>query len=543
MEDKNLVKTLDTLMAELKRRQDEECLIDYKPCSFHWEFLTDWVKAGKKKSLFIGSNQSGKTTVACVLVRAIALGYHSWIKTYAKYVKRKWEFLKFPKSGYWFKDQFDTAHEAYEYIMSFEDIPGRTPTRVAVCVKDFKVGVGKVFEPKLKELVPLPHKKGKYIENIERMQGKIAEKIVWANGSETHFFSGEQDTFRFEGGTWDAVFWDEPPKQEHYVAMDRGTLVKDSPMFFTLTPLSEPWLFDTLLQDVKKPGSEVHLSTCDLFSEEVHWMTEKKKNDFKREIKRQDPHQVEARVHGKFTHLLGRIYPTYDENVHLIPHSEVEQFMSQNDTVAGYCVDPHDRRPFAIAFFVIDSNNDIYYYKNYPTDPMPDIKSCDLTVKKYAEMLKDEEARILKEFGIRTIYRFGDPNKFNTPRKLQDKAGQTLLDDFAELKIYFDVEINNSIADGHSVVRDLLYYDTEKPIDFTNKPKMYVSDDCWNVNTGFGRYTWNEKKSKELASEIPHEKWKDHMDCVRYVTIKHPIYIDQATSMIYTPSVKGRIYD
>ncbi len=543
MDNQNLQKEIDVVETALRLRRDEKCLIDYKPCSFHWDFLTDWTKGIVKKSLFVASNQSGKTTSACILLRAIMMGYHSWIKTYAKYVQDNWDTISFPESGWWFKDQFkDDPDECFEHIMSFEDINIKTPARVAVCVKDFKIGVGKVFEPKLKELVPLPHKGGKYIHNIERMQGKVAEKIVWANGSETHFFSGEQDTFRFEGGTWDAVFWDEPPKQEHYVAMDRGTLVKDSPMFFTLTPLSEPWLFDTLLQDVKAPNSEVHLSTCDLFSPEVHWMTEKKKNDFKKEVERQDPHQVEARVHGKFTHLLGRIYPTYDEDVHLMPSNEIEQLMSQNNTVGGWVIDPHDRRPFAIVFFVVDSNNDIYFYKNYPIDPMPDIKSCDLTVKNYADMLKEEEKRILKEYGIKTIYRFGDPNKFKTTRKLMDQAGQTLLDDFAELEIYVDAEINDSLQDGHGAVREYLWYDVEKPVDYKNKPKMYVSKACWNVNTAMLRYVWDDKKSKALASEIPHEKWKDHCDSVRYCIIKGPIYLDQSSSVVYTPDVKGRIH-
>lgn len=529
---------LKQLEDEKLRRANERILTEYYPRSFHWQFLTAWITQGSKKNLFVGSNQSGKTTVGCILARGICIGYHSWIKNYAKYVKKEWKSLKFPKSGWWFKDEFKTAKEAHDHIMTFESTGIRIPAQIAICVKDFKVGVGKVFEPKLTELIPGPYKDGPYVKNIERMQGKVAEKIIFQNGSTIHFFSGEQDTFRFEGGTWDAIFWDEPPKQSHYVAMDRGTLVKDAPMFFHLTPLSEPWMFDTLLEDAKKGDERVHYSTCDLFSEEVDWMTDEKKEQFKREVEREDPHQVEARVHGKFTHLLGRIFPTYDEGVHLLDSNEIEQLMTQ-DVTYGVTVDPHDRRPCAIAFWFVNPTGDLYFFKNYPIDPMPEIKQCDLTIENYAEMLKDVEKNLP---GGKITHWFIDPNKAKTPRKTDRHAGQTLLDDFALYQLYFDAEINDKIDEGHREVRNYLYYDTEKEVDFKNRPKMYVSKDCWNINTAMMRYTWDDKKSKEVAAEKVHEKWKDFADCVRYTCIKKPIWLARSETMVYNPPIKGRIY-
>ena len=499
-------------------------------------------------------HNSGKTTAGCILIRDVALGYHPWIDNFAKVVKKNWKTLKFPQPGWWFKERnrlekagfedidhlpyFKTAKEAYAHIKSFEDIPIRVPSMVAVCAKDFKVGVGKVFEPKLKELVPGPYKDGKYIKTIDKLQGKVAEKFIWQNGSETHFFSGEQDTFRFEGSTWDLIAWDEPPKQDHYVAMKRGTLVNDAPMFFQLTPLSEPWLHDSLIKDHNKAGSNVHITSCDLYSPEVDWMTQEAKEDFEREIFKKDPHEVEARIHGKFTHLLGRIFPTYSEEVHLLPHADVMAQTSLPVTY-GVTVDPHDRRPFAIVWWFINTSGDLYFFKNYPIQLMPEVKSCDLTVEKYADMLKEVEQNLCDG---NVTYRLGDPNKFKTPRKTSQHAGQTLLDDFAEFQVYFDAEINDSLHDGHSAVREVLYHDPDQPISAVNKPKIYVSDECWNINTSFMNYTWNDKKSKELASEVPHEKWKDFADCVRYTVIKNPVFIDRGSQIVYTPEVRGRLH-
>jgi len=552
MDRQKKLKMLDQLRAELDRREEARVLNEYYPRSFHWSFLTAWRDGKVKNTLFIGSNQSGKTTAGCILIRDVALGYHPWMKNFAEKVRDNWDKLKFPQPGWWFKTSnrmkktgfedikdmphFKKAQAAYDHIMSFEDIPIKVPNQIAVCAKDFKVGVGKVFEPKLRELVPGSAKDGKYIKNIEKLQGKTAEKIIWQNGSQTHFFSGEQDTFRFEGGTWDLIAWDEPPKQEHFVAMKRGTLVKNAPMFFQLTPLSEPWLFDTLIQDANKGDSHIHVSSCDLYSPEVDWMTEDAKKEFEKEIFREDPHEVEARVHGKFTHLLGRIFPTYSENIHLLKHEDV-MAQAQSAVTYGVTVDPHDRRPFAIGFWFVNTSGDLYFYRNYPIELMPDVKSCDLTVEEYANMIKEEEQKV-----GRIVYKLGDPNKFKTPRKTLNHSGQTLLNDFAEKQVYFDAEINDSLHDGHSAVRAALYYDPDKPIDYTNKPKVFVSDACWNVHTALMNYTWNDKKSKELASEVPHEKWKDFVDVVRYTVIKNPVYIDYNVDMVYTPPIQGRIF-
>ena len=539
-------KRLDDLQQELKRRNNIKILTEYYPRSFHWEFVTNWrkQKKGSVSNLFVGSNQSGKTTIGAILVRDIALGYHPWIKNFANHVKDNWAKLKTPTPGWWFKDidhtdYFETGQEAYDYIMSFEllDIP--TPSQYAMSAKDFKKGIGTVFWPKLQELVPGPYKDGPYIKNIIYMQGRVPEIIEWQTGSKTVFFSGEQDSFRYEGGTWDAIGWDEPPKQTQYVAMKRGALVKSAPMFFHLTPLSEPWIFDTLMADAKEEGNSVSISTCNLMDAEVDWMTQESKDEFKREVHREDPHQVEARVYGRFAHLLGRIYPTYDENVHLISCNEMEQRMTQNVTY-GVTVDPHDRRPFAVAFWFVDANNDIHFYKNYPLEPMPEVKSCDLTVKNYAEMIKTEQESLTNG---KITYFFGDPNKFPTVRKTQQYAAQTLTDDFALEGLYFDVEINDSIAEGHRTVRsDYLYYDIKEPITATNKPKIYVSTACMNIHQAMMKYTWDEKKSKVLASEVPHEKYKDFSDCVRYSCIKHPIFLDVDTNMSYNPPLTGRLF-
>jgi len=534
----DLARQIDHYKEKIRASKEKLILTSYRPRSFHWEYIIAMME-GIRMNAFVASNQSGKTFATCVIIRAYAMGYHCWMKSFAQEVKRNWDKIEKPCPGWWFKERFD-AETAYKHIMGFEDLGIQTPSMFGVAARDFKVGIGKTIWPKLSSMVPGPYKNGPHIKSIDKMQGKIPEVLYWNNGSETHFFSAEQDDYRFESSTWDGFVFDEPPKQAHFVGIVRGTRVKKAAIHFSLTPLSEPWLFDTVLQDAKKPDSEVRLSTCDLFSEEVDWMALEDKEALKKETERKDPHEVQARIHGKFTHLLGRIYPTYNEEVHLVSEEKIAQLRLGNVTY-GVCVDPHDRRPSAVAHFFITPDNDVYFYKEYPNDPeilMPDHKSCDLTVKNYADMILEEE----RACRSRLIYRFIDPNKGKTPRKTNDHAGQTLIDDFGEHGLYFDAEINDKLHEGHREVRNYLHYDPDKPVDFKNSPKVFVSEKCWNINTAMNRYTWDEKKSKELASEVPHEKWKDFADTVRYTLIKKPVWLAPESDIIWSPTHTGRIH-
>jgi phage terminase large subunit-like protein len=539
MNKEDTIREIDRIQKLIKKAKEEEILAGYRPRSFHWDYIMA-MQEGVRVNAFVASNQSGKTYATCALIKAYAEGFHRWVKPFAKEVEKGWDDIKYPDPGWWFKERY-TKETTYKKIMEYEDTGVATPSMFGVAARDFKVGIGKTIWPKLSSMVPGPYKNGPYVRSMDKMQGKIPEVIHWNNGSETHFFSAEQDDYRFESSTWDGFVFDEPPKQSHYVGIVRGTRVKKGAIHFSLTPLSEPWLFDTLLQDAKKPDSGVRLSTCNLFSEEVDWMANEDKEALRKETERKDPHEVEARIYGKFTHLLGRIYPTYNEDVHLISKEKIDQMRLGNVTY-GVTIDPHDRRPSAVIFWFVTPNNDIYIYKEYPNDPellMPDIKSCDLTIEQYSKMIKEEEATLRTPF----TYRLIDPNKGKTPRKTVEHAGQTLIDDFAMYGLYFDGEINDKIHEGHREVRNYLHYDPDKPVDFKNSPKLYISEDCWNAHTSMLRYTWDEKKSKELASEVPHEKWKDFADTIRYTCIKKPVWLDPTSAIIHSPELRGSIHN
>jgi len=505
------------LEEELKKREEDKALTGYRPRSFHYSFIT----SPDRIKLFVGSNQSGKTLSVCQEIIACAIGYRPWIRPFADAV------AEHPENYPWAPSP--------EEILKHRRIGRRVPTMSIVVGLDFQSSVANNIFPKIKEIIG-----DKYFTKVEYSQGKIPSKIYWKNESTTLFLSCEQDTFRFEGLTADLAVFDEPPPQDKWVALHRGLLVKKGTALFSMTPLAEPWIFDTLLADAQKAGESVHLSTCDLFSDEVDWMDVEDKESFRREVERKNPHEVEARIHGRFSHLMGRIFPTYDAKVHVIAEDKKP---INNKYTLGMTVDPHDRKPFAISWWMVDSTGALTFIREWPLTPFHEMRSCDKTVDDYCKLFKEVEDEIFRTgmgsgageaAGLKVTYRFMDPN---SGPKRNVLTGQTLVDEFAKNGFYFDTNINDSLQDGHEAVRDYLSYDEDKPVGFTNTPKLFIYDNCWNMNHCFERYVWDDKRSSDVIREKPQEKFKDFIDTCRYTCIKRPIMIESGADKVWSPDV------
>jgi len=499
---KRTIKQIEALRKELDRRKEVEALTGYEPRSFHYKFIT----GDQRVKLFIGSNQSGKTTSVCQEIVAHALGWRPWVKPFFEKVQANPE--KYP----WVDEP--------EKILLHERTSYNPPVTIIVAGLDFGSAIAQVIAPKLLSIVPK-----RYIKKIDKMQGKIPQKIYFENGSTVTFFSGEQDTFRFEGITAHLAVFDEPPSQDKWVAVKRGLIVNGGTALFSLTPLSEPWIFDTLLEDAKAEGAEVLAVGCNLFDPEVDWMTEKDKEDFKREIERKDPREVNARIYGQFTHLLGRVFPMYTEDIHFID-SSLRPLNKEN--TYGVTIDPADRKPWMIVWWMVDKQGEITFIDEWPNTPFTEMKSCEHNIDKYVELIKERE----RELGIRVQYRLIDPN-FGPKHNVI--TGTRLVDELALRGLYFNHRITDRIDYGHQIVREYLDYDEEN----TLPPKMLVSNKCWNVNNSMLKYTWQEKKRDDgTVSEKPAEKFKDPVDCIRYTCVFQPRHVAGGDIEVKSPDVK-----
>lgn len=102
--------------------------------------------------------------------------------------------------------------------------------------------------------------------------------------------------------------------------------------------------------------------------------------------------------------------------------------------------------------------------------------------------------------------RYMDSRYLSTP-KLENDRVVTLLDEFADIGLPFEPTPGDDINEGVQMINDGLYYDPERPIDVTNRPRLYVCEDCWNI--AFALANWTGADGTKGAC-------KDPVDIVRY---------------------------
>lgn len=376
------------------------------------------------------------------------------------------------------------------------------PTLGRIVVQDFKIFT-EVVERKFLELIPK-----ELIADVKHGVGGNTQKyyIRHTSGSisEITIMTYEQDDEAFEGWTGDWAWFDEPPPREKFVATQRGLIARKGRCWLTLTPISQPWLYDDF---VIKDDPTVLYMTVDiadnphLTSEEVKIFESRLTDDEK-----------EARLHGKFKHLSGRIYKIFDPAIHVISEKNVK---IDSRWPTYFVLDPADRRPHHALWAKIDPFGTIYIVDEIV------FKGTILEVSK--EILRREIMNNIKPL---EVIRILDPNKGETPSAV---SGLKLKDEFANHAIYFLTNVNDDLTLGHLAVSERLSWDKSKPLSTTNHPKLFlIKEHTTNTVHQILTYVWDEWLGKTRDSKSQKEKPKDINkdlpDCIRYLVVFNPSF-------------------
>ena len=329
---------------------------------------------------------------------------------------------------------------------------------------------------------------------VKNPQG-IVIKYELSNGSSFDIMTHEQDTTQFEGWSGDMVWFDEPPPRDKYVACLRGLVDTKGRGILTLTPLSQPWIYDEIYVDHDK---DVFCVTVDM--RDNPYLSEEAIKEFESSLTEDEK---EARVHGKFLHLSGLVYKEFEPTVHVIEPRNIEG-------AVYFSMDPHDRTPTKMIWAKVDDFGDVYIVRE---------ASMAMTVEDISKEIK----RIEKKENLVPVRRFIDPNY--GMKKLNIVTGRTIKEEF-ELNGIKLTLANDDLTAGHLKVKQYLNYDYKKPISLINRPKLYVLNTCKEVIYGFTHYLWEEWKHMDEQERDKKEKPKDlhkHFpDCVRYLLMANP---------------------
>lgn len=247
----------------------------------------------------------------------------------------------------------------------------------------------------------------------------------------------------------------------------------------------------------------------------------------------------EARRRGTPMKLSGRIYPNWGEEneLHEIPAWHQEQWDAGNVRVF-HVNDPHDQKPYAVAWFAVYPNDDVICFQEWPPFDFAACKNSPVTeLEEYRAILLGLDDAVGREVDGHLMDKlFGNTPGKGTSRTLRKMfarpcrqclrhVGRLEYEDLDERsQAYLDAERNcphrivytegvtfpGSVSEGHTLVRDLL------GLPGKTRPKiMALAPFTPNFCRGMRRYAW-----KENSSEEPELRDKDFPDLIRNLVLK-----------------------
>lgn len=407
--------------------------------------------------LATAGNQSGKTTVGAWDHACLALGCHPFRK------------VPVPNTGF------------------------------IVTAKPHSEGIEKEILPKLLEVCG-----SRDIVEIKNNSRGIPYKIIWRTGSVSYLLSAEQDDMVFEGTTWHHGWCDEPFRREIYVALKRGLLVNDGPLSWTCTPLEEPWMYEEIyLRGIT--GEDPDIAIFEGSSDENKRISQKAKDDF---FKTLSPDEIETRWHGKFRHLSGRVFKTYDPRKHRIP-----PFAIPPHWPVWISIDPHRNKPHAVLFLAV-SPQGIKYVCNeiYTVCTINELAGYVLSIGSQYNVVERLIDTSAQEDGW---------GRVSAREMLNAKGVATKLAQKRNLK-----------SSGISLINQ-----------FFRDDQLYVFDTCIRTHRELTLQTYKRSRDHAQIMEEPEKKFDDMTDDLRYILVERPDYSGIAQIHEIPGGVYGRQSD
>jgi len=364
-----------------------------------------------------------------------------------------------------------------------------------IIAKDFQKGVGEVIIPFLDEWLDMSLVAKKY-------RNPIGVPVKWSlkNGSVFDILSHEQNTEQYEGWKGHVAWFDEPPPRDKYIATLRGLVDYRGRNWLTLTPLTQPWIYDDIYTSTDK--ERVHCVTVNI-RDNPH-LDEEAIKDFEAGLTEEEK---EARIKGRFLHLSGLVYKEFTLQDHVVDDFEIPQHWTRY-----MAIDPHERTPTAVMWFAVDPQENHWIYDELWLGGM--------------DLVSIANAIHAQEGGLVPCVRLIDPHN---DKDNAMAGGFNVRKEFMRHGIFCE-RANSDTQLGKSRVRKAL-----KPmynhLSKTVQPQLRVFQSCKQTIYEFQHYLWDEHRRNKEEQGIKDQvkKKDDHfMDCLRYIYNFEPRFMSNA---------------
>jgi hypothetical protein len=193
--------------------------------------------------------------------------------------------------------------------------------------------------------------------------------------------------------------------------------------------------------------------------------------------------------------------------------------------------DPAGSRNWFMLWFRVDKDDNRYIYREWPDQSigewaLPSEKAdgkagsaqrngAGMGIAEIQQLIKDLEGE------EEIVERYIDPRAGATKAAaLEGGISVVELLSSGEHGMDFTPASGINIDQGVAIVNDWLFYDQSKPVNYLNQPKLFVSENCENLI--YCMKEWTGQDGDKGAT-------KDPIDCLRYLAVMDPIYIDGQT--------------
>jgi len=356
-------------------------------------------------------------------------------------------------------------------------------------------------------------------------------------GWEIHFKTYEQDDDAYEGSTVGLIIADEPMPESKWKAC-KSRRRMGCVMLLPMTPLyCQPYLIDEVLAAADKGIKGYYHIEVDLYlsCKERGVRGHRDREVIDEEVAQYDEEEREARVYGKLMYYSRRIYPTVSKDFNVRGE---EEYPIHKNAVLMMVADPHDSRPFAVAWVAInpaldgDDHGRMIVFAESPRDqsrPFWEFKRSK-TLSEEALEWKRVEGRWMEKLGRSSneVYRVLDRHFGWNTRRTKAGDNTTLAEMLSKVgtKIDFPMYFSESYSSnspegeiqvGHKMVREQML-----PL-ADGESGTIIYPHCYHMLNGLTHYVRKGIKGAaaddRVAADAPIvEKFKDFPDVKRMAT-------------------------
>lgn len=468
-------KRLDQLLVELyelDRAYRDQKIVFFKPLSSidHTRFFAEQDAVVR---VVLGANRSSKTVSGVTEAIAHSLGYRPWLP-----VSHPLRVVRLPGGR-----------------------PIPVPNTGRVLAQSYEQAIRQTIMEKFNEWAPKA-----LIKKVETNTRGAPVAIEWHNGSRIFFMSNDQDNMVFEGtsGHW---FWvDEPCDRAKYIGLKRGLVDTNGHCWLTLTPLTQPWINDDLVAKAGDPGSGIQLYRFSIWDNCIDNGGYLERTAIESFLSDQREDELEARLHGNFLHLAGRVYKTWEPRA---PYW-VDPFDIPLSWPRVMLCDPHGHKPLALMWAAISPSGRIFVYRAMYENSLRTVSDAAAYIKQVEGWKNDTiPGRDAEQISLRII----DWSAEATERT----SGASIRSKFHSHGLIFHKAKKENAEYGYDAIHTALKLQRE-----WDEPQIVVFNNCKPVKRDFLNFCyddWATTRQEELKGpkEGYRKKDDDFIDMIRYI--------------------------